>query len=160
MRSGSKSLRCSRMPAASSARRKHGQSGHGDRRRSLDRSGELSGVGLAGEDTAELVAGSDVELGEDLVHVVLDGPCAAPERTPRRGSEHVPVCAEPDPVTLTVQEREVATLAAAGLTNKQIGERLFLSHRTVGAHLYRVFPKLAISSRAALRDTLATLPAA
>jgi DNA-binding CsgD family transcriptional regulator len=46
-------------------------------------------------------------------------------------------------------------LAASGLSNKQIGSRLFLSPRTVGAHLYRVFPKLGISSRAALRDALA-----
>ncbi|HEX2575412.1 MAG TPA: helix-turn-helix transcriptional regulator, partial [Aquihabitans sp.] len=55
---------------------------------------------------------------------------------------------------LTPQEHEIATLAASGLTNKQIGERLFLSHRTVGAHLYRIFPKLGITSRAALRDAL------
>lgn len=55
---------------------------------------------------------------------------------------------------LTPQEREIALLAASGLTNKQIGERLFLSHRTVGFHLHRVFPKLGISSRAALRDAL------
>jgi DNA-binding CsgD family transcriptional regulator len=55
---------------------------------------------------------------------------------------------------LTAQEREIALLAAAGLSNKQIGERLFLSHRTVGAHLYRIFPKLGITSRAALRDAL------
>jgi DNA-binding NarL/FixJ family response regulator len=49
-------------------------------------------------------------------------------------------------------------LAATGLTNKQIGERLYLSHRTVAAHLCRVFPKLGIASRAALRDALAALP--
>jgi DNA-binding NarL/FixJ family response regulator len=48
----------------------------------------------------------------------------------------------------------VASLAAAGLTNKQIGEQLYMSPRTVGAHLYRVFPKLGITSRAALRDAL------
>ncbi|MGP4020685.1 AAA family ATPase [Saccharopolyspora sp. 5N708] len=60
--------------------------------------------------------------------------------------------------SLTPQEREIALLAASGLTNKQIGERLFLSHRTVGAHLYRIFPKLGITSRAALRDALADLP--
>jgi DNA-binding CsgD family transcriptional regulator len=58
----------------------------------------------------------------------------------------------PDP--LTGQELQIAELAAAGLTNKQIGARLYLSHRTVSAHLYRVFPKLGISSRAALRDAL------
>jgi len=55
---------------------------------------------------------------------------------------------------LTQQEREIALLAAQGLTNKQIGERLFLSHRTVATHLYQLFPKLGISSRAALRDAL------
>ncbi|MFI9835034.1 AAA family ATPase [Streptomyces sp. NPDC051913] len=58
---------------------------------------------------------------------------------------------------LTAQEREIATLAATGLTNKQIAERLFLSHRTIGAHLYQIYPKLHISSRAALRDALAAL---
>ncbi len=52
---------------------------------------------------------------------------------------------------------EIAKLAAAGLTNKQIGERLFLSHRTVAAHLYQIFPRLGITSRAALRDALAAL---
>jgi DNA-binding NarL/FixJ family response regulator len=40
------------------------------------------------------------------------------------------------------------------MTNKQIGARLFLSHRTVSAHLYRIFPKLGISSRAALAAAL------
>lgn len=57
-------------------------------------------------------------------------------------------------VALTPQELEVAQLAASGLTNRQIGERLFLSPRTVGAHLYRIYPKLGITSRAALRDAL------
>jgi DNA-binding CsgD family transcriptional regulator len=55
---------------------------------------------------------------------------------------------------LTPQEHEIAMMAAAGMSNKQIGERLFLSHRTVGTHLYRAFPKLGITSRAGLRDAL------
>ena len=59
--------------------------------------------------------------------------------------------------TLTAQEHQVAALAAAGLTNKQIGERLYLSHRTVAAHLYQIFPRLGITSRAALRDALTTM---
>ncbi|MFD3457612.1 ATP-binding protein [Streptomyces sp. NPDC058691] len=58
---------------------------------------------------------------------------------------------------LTPQEREIADLAASGLSNKQIAERLYLSHRTVGAHLYQIFPKLGITSRAALRDALGAL---
>ncbi|MFF2996617.1 helix-turn-helix transcriptional regulator [Streptomyces sp. NPDC057950] len=58
--------------------------------------------------------------------------------------------------TLTPQELEIARLAASGLTNKQVAERLFLSHRTVGAHLYQIYPKLGITSRAMLRDALET----
>jgi DNA-binding CsgD family transcriptional regulator len=57
--------------------------------------------------------------------------------------------------TLTAQQRQIAQLAAAGLSNKQIAERLFLSSRTVGYHLHQIFPKLGITSRAALRDALA-----
>src|ERR671911_2135486 len=55
---------------------------------------------------------------------------------------------------LTSQELEVAQLAAAGMTNREIAERLFVSPRTVSAHLYRIFPKLGITTRAALRDAL------
>lgn len=58
---------------------------------------------------------------------------------------------------LTPQEREIALLAASGLSNKQIAEQRYLSPRTVGTHLYRVFPKLGITSRAALRDALSSL---
>ena len=58
------------------------------------------------------------------------------------------------PASLTPQQREIAALAAAGLTNKQIAERLYLSPRTVATHLHQVFPKLGITSRAALRDAL------
>ena len=60
--------------------------------------------------------------------------------------------------SLTPQERQVASLAASGLTNKEIGDRLFLSHRTVAGHLHRVFPILGIATRAALRDALADIP--
>ena len=59
---------------------------------------------------------------------------------------------------LTPQEFEIASLAASGLTNKQIAERLFLSHRTVSGHLHRAFPKLGVATRAALRDALASVP--
>lgn len=55
---------------------------------------------------------------------------------------------------LTPQEHEIARLAATGMTNRLIASRLFLSPRTVGGHLYRVFPKLGITTRAALRDAL------
>ena len=56
---------------------------------------------------------------------------------------------------LTAQELQIAQLAAAGLSNREIGQRLFLSHRTISTHLYRVFPKLGIASRAELAGALA-----
>ncbi|MEU6586373.1 AAA family ATPase [Nocardia sp. NPDC046763] len=56
--------------------------------------------------------------------------------------------------SLTWQERRIADLAAAGLTNKEIGTRMHLSPRTVSSHLYRIFPKLGVTTRAALRDAL------
>jgi len=37
-----------------------------------------------------------------------------------------------------------------GLSNWEIGQQLYLSHRTVSNHLYRIFPKLGITSRAGL----------
>src|SRR5262249_41194076 len=56
---------------------------------------------------------------------------------------------------LSPQELQIAQLAAEGLSNREIGEQLYLSHRTVESHLYRLFPKLGVTSRAQLRDALA-----
>jgi DNA-binding CsgD family transcriptional regulator len=57
---------------------------------------------------------------------------------------------------LSPQEMQIAQLAAQGLSNREIGQRLFLSHRTVGAHLYRMFPKLGVTSRNQLSAVLAS----
>ncbi|MGL5930522.1 MAG: ATP-binding protein [Dermatophilaceae bacterium] len=62
-----------------------------------------------------------------------------------------------DPATrdrLTAQELQIARLAAQGLSNRAIGQRLYLSHRTVGTHLYRTFPKLGITARSELAEAL------
>jgi ATP/maltotriose-dependent transcriptional regulator MalT len=56
--------------------------------------------------------------------------------------------------TMSETDWKVAILASSGLTNKQIGERLNMSHRTVGGHLYRIFPLLGITSRSALHEAL------
>jgi DNA-binding CsgD family transcriptional regulator len=55
---------------------------------------------------------------------------------------------------LTAQELQIAQLAAEGLSKREIGQRLYLSHRTISTHLYRVFPKLGITSRGELSAAL------
>jgi len=55
---------------------------------------------------------------------------------------------------LSPQELQIAQLAAEGLSNREIAEQLYLSHRTVESHLYRLFPKLGVTSRTQLRDAL------
>jgi DNA-binding NarL/FixJ family response regulator len=57
---------------------------------------------------------------------------------------------------LTPQERQIAGLARDGLSNPEIGARLFLSPRTVEWHLKKVFTKLGISSRMGLHNALTT----
>jgi DNA-binding NarL/FixJ family response regulator len=55
---------------------------------------------------------------------------------------------------LTAQEIQIAQLAAQGLSNRDIAQRLYLSHRTISTHLYHIFPKLGITSRGELRSAL------
>ena len=59
---------------------------------------------------------------------------------------------------LTPQELQVAEMAAVGLSNREIAQRLYLSHRTVGAHLYRIYSKLGITSRTQLHLVLERQP--
>jgi DNA-binding NarL/FixJ family response regulator len=47
---------------------------------------------------------------------------------------------------LTARELQIAHLAAEGLSDREIGEQLNVCHRTIGTHLYRVFPKLGITA--------------
>jgi DNA-binding CsgD family transcriptional regulator len=64
--------------------------------------------------------------------------------------------AKPDALgELTPQQRQIVRLASDGLTDREIGDRLFLSPRTVSSHLHRSYPKLGVASRHQLRDVIA-----
>ena len=69
--------------------------------------------------------------------------------------EHVRSRQTDNPAELTPQEEHLARLARDGRTNPEIGAELFISPRTVEWHLRKVFNKLGITSRNALRDALA-----
>ena len=84
------------------------------------------------------------------------GPGAERARNELRASGEAVRSAAVDPAAvLTPQELQIARMAADGLSNREIGQALYLSHRTIGSNLYRVFPKLGIASRGELRAVLA-----
>jgi predicted ATPase/DNA-binding CsgD family transcriptional regulator len=96
---------------------------------------------LGGKRFAELRARGAAHPGDALVAFALSDagdPAAEPGARLRL------------PAQLTAREREIASLVAAGLSNRQIAERLFISRRTVDAHLEHIFGKLGITSRVML----------
>lgn len=72
-------------------------------------------------------------------------PC--PDRT---GSERQAAASD----ILTPRELQIAQLAAEGLANREIGKRLYISHRTVGARLAKIYAKLVAASRVQLHNAL------
>jgi pimeloyl-ACP methyl ester carboxylesterase/DNA-binding CsgD family transcriptional regulator len=69
-----------------------------------------------------------------------------PRETPRRRAADTPAASE-ELSTLTAREREILDLVAGGSTNQQIGDRLFISEKTVRNHLTAIFDKIGVSSR-------------
>jgi DNA-binding CsgD family transcriptional regulator len=63
------------------------------------------------------------------------------------------------PLPITDREREIANLVAAGLTNREVADRLGLSVRTIDGHLYRIFAKLGIEDRDQLARLMCMRPA-
>jgi DNA-binding NarL/FixJ family response regulator len=55
---------------------------------------------------------------------------------------------------LSPQELQIARMAAEGLSDREIGQQLYLSPRTIASHLYRVFPKLGVTARSQLGAAL------
>ncbi|MET9070362.1 helix-turn-helix transcriptional regulator, partial [Streptosporangium sandarakinum] len=74
------------------------------------------------------------------------------ELTATGAQDQAPRPAEGVAAGLTPQELQIARLAAQGLSNRDIAAQLFLSHRTVGYHLYKAYPKLGVASRSELKD--------
>ncbi len=58
---------------------------------------------------------------------------------------------------LSRREEEIARLAASGLSNREIAERLFVSVRTVEGHLHRLYAKLGINHRSELAPFVRSL---
>ncbi|MFG1673589.1 helix-turn-helix transcriptional regulator [Micromonospora sp. NPDC049282] len=74
-----------------------------------------------------------------------DAPSPAPVPRPRAAAPAAPAVDET--AVLTAREREVLAAVAEGLTNKEIGQRLFISERTIGVHVSHIFDKLQVRTR-------------
>jgi DNA-binding CsgD family transcriptional regulator len=89
----------------------------------------------------------------DLLSPLSAGPWIDLARNELRAAG-VPQPSETSAHSLTRQELAIARLAAEGLSNRDIGELLHLSPRTVGSHLYKIFPKLGITRRQQIATSL------
>ncbi|MET7425983.1 LuxR family transcriptional regulator [Dactylosporangium sp. NPDC005555] len=80
----------------------------------------------------------------------LGGRSAVGEDPPRLGTAHEAAAVADETLSLTEAERRVAVLAAQGYTNREVGQKLFVSVSTVEQHLSRVYRKLKVKRRAEL----------
>ncbi len=130
--------------------------------------------GLAGNDGDVLDAAADRFAGLGAMALAADAAAHAARehaRNRQRGKE-IPslsrahklatkgeirtpaVAAAASPLPITAREREIATLVTAGLSNRQIAEKLVVSVRTVEGHLYRIFGRLGIEDREQLVELI------
>ena len=125
----------------------------GEWKRVADSAGEMEELGMlasaadayAQAATMALAAGDDRRTAATLATAARR--CAADA-----GSETPALRALDKALDVSRREREIALLAVTGLPNRDIGERLYLSTRTVENHLNRLYRKLGVSSRAELAD--------
>lgn len=120
-------------------------------------------LGAADDWTAlgDLVAAGDAAAQAADVHrrhgrrgSALNAAAAAERLAARSGARTPALAIAIRPLPLTTREREIVTLAARGLANKDIADRLTVSVRTVEGHLYRAGHKLGVTDRAAYADLL------
>jgi DNA-binding CsgD family transcriptional regulator/tetratricopeptide (TPR) repeat protein len=105
-----------------------------------------TGIAHTATDLVEADLRAALEVGERLgADPLRDAVLAMAERAGLRLRGPAPAPSGPDP--LTPRERSVLGLVAEGRTNRQIGQSLFISEKTVSVHLSRVMAKLGASSR-------------
>ncbi|MEM9463510.1 MAG: LuxR C-terminal-related transcriptional regulator [Myxococcota bacterium] len=116
--------------------------------------GSTNGTFLDGSpiDAAIVRDGNRIHVGPDvsLRFAYLDPEAARTTAPEASGTARAASTPPAEPVPLSAREREVAVLVAEGLSNPQIGKRLFISPRTVTTHLVKIYARLEIHSRAAL----------
>jgi DNA-binding CsgD family transcriptional regulator len=128
---------CPALPAL----RARTQLAHGSRLRRQHRTGDARATLRAARDTFEALG-----MGE---------PARRVRQELRAAGETIQLDGIDPADVLSPHELQIARMAASGMSNRDIGAALYLSHRTIGSHLYRVFPKLGIASRAQLGAVLA-----
>ena len=114
------------------------------------------------EDAGDVLAAADAAAQAALAHRGRGARAAehasasrANDLADRCGGARTPaLAAAARPLPLTDREREVATMIAAGLSNRDIAERLVVSVRTVEGHVYRACIKLGLSDRGAIADLM------
>lgn len=121
---------------------------HGDGLVNVLDLGSTNGTFLNGRriDAAVLREGDELRVGQVVLRLGGEAP-AAPR--PSTGS------GPPLHTLLTARELEVARCVAQGLTNAEIGKRLFISARTVSTHLANIYERLDIHTRASLASAVA-----
>ncbi|TGD87155.1 LuxR family transcriptional regulator [Mycolicibacterium sp. CH28] len=119
--------------------------GDGDRLDSVAREWEALGMSAHAADT--FAAAAVAHRSRGMRSRELESASRA-QRLARRFGLHTPATASSGPpLPLSDRERQIGTLVARGLSNRQIAEQLVVSVRTVEGHLYRIYAKLGIKDR-------------
>ncbi|AXK87378.1 helix-turn-helix transcriptional regulator [Nocardia farcinica] len=110
---------------------------------------EQIGALLSAADAAAQAASAHERAGDR--RNVLESAATANRLAAACGGASTPALREAaQPLPLTVREREIANLVAAGMSNRQIADRLTVSVRTVEGHLYRACMKMDVTDRESL----------